>query len=103
MGEIATKREGAKAPTMLSSELDLVLKTARDLFTDDVNEIVVDDKHQYDRLVSFVKMFAHDRLKDIKLYSGEEAIFDAYGIEDEIGRALSRKVPLPSGGALVID
>ncbi len=102
-GEIATKREGAKAPTMLSSELDLVLKTARDLFTDDVDEIVVDDKHQYDRLVSFVEMFAPDRLKDIKLYSGEEAIFDAYGIEDEIGRALSRKVPLPSGGALVID
>jgi ribonuclease G len=102
-GEIATKREGAKAPAMLSSELDLVLKTARDLFTDDVDEIVVDDKHQYDRLVSFVEMFAPDRLKDIKLYSGEEAIFDAYGIEDEIGRALSRKVPLPSGGALVID
>jgi ribonuclease G len=102
-GEIATKREGAKAPTMLSSELDLVLKTARDLFTDDVDEIVIDDKHQYDRLISFVEMFAPDRLKDIKLYSGEEAIFDAYGIEDEIGRALSRKVPLPSGGALVID
>lgn len=102
-GEIATKREGAKAPHMLSSELDLVLKTARDLFTDDVDEIVIDDKHQYDRLTSFVEMFAPDRLKDIKLYSGEEAIFDAYGIEDEIGRALSRKVPLPSGGALVID
>jgi len=102
-GEIATKREGAKAPHMLSSELDLVLKTARDLFTDDVDEIVVDDKHQYDRLISFVEMFAPDRLKDIKLYTGEEAIFDAYGIEDEIGRALSRKVPLPSGGALVID
>ena len=102
-GEIATKREGAKAPHMLSSELDLVLKTARDLFTDDVDEIVVDDKHQYDRLVSFVEMFAPDRLKDIKLYTGEEAIFDAYGIEDEIGRALGRKVPLPSGGALVID
>ncbi|MEO8798498.1 MAG: Rne/Rng family ribonuclease [Polyangiaceae bacterium] len=102
-GEIATKREDARAPSMLSSELDLVLKTARDLFTDEVDEIVIDDRHQYDRLLSFVEMFAPDRLKDITYYSGEEAIFDAYGIEDEIGRALSRKVPLPSGGALVID
>ena len=102
-GEIAKKKEGAKAPNLLSSELDLVLKTARDLFTDEVHQVVIDDKHQYDRLCRFVEMFAPERVKDIIYYSGEEAIFDAYGIEDEIGRALSRKVPLPSGGHLVID
>jgi ribonuclease G len=102
-GEIAKKREGAKAPTLLSSELDLVLKTARDLFTDEVDQIVIDDKHQYDRLCRFVEMFMPERIKDIVLYSGDEPIFDGYGIEDEIGRALSRKVPLPSGGYLIID
>jgi ribonuclease G len=102
-GEIAKKREGAKAPTLLSSELDLVLKTARDLFTDEVDQIVIDDKHQYDRLCHFVEMFMPERMKDIVYYSDSEPIFDAYGIEDEIGRALSRKVPLPSGGHLVID
>jgi ribonuclease G len=102
-GEVAKKREGAKAPTLLSSELDLTLKTARDLFTDEVHQIVIDDKHQYDRLCHFVEMFMPERLKDILYYSGEEPIFDAYGIEDEIARALSRKVPLPSGGHLVID
>jgi ribonuclease G len=102
-GEIAKKREGARAPTQLSSELDLVLKTARDLFTDEVHQVVIDDKHQYDRLCHFVEMFMPERLKDILFYSGEEPIFDAYGIEDEIARALSRKVPLPSGGHLVID
>jgi ribonuclease G len=102
-GEIAKKREGAKAPTLLSSELDLVLKTARDLFTDEVDQIVIDDKHQYDRLCRFVEMFMPERIKDILYYSGDEPIFDAYGIEDEIGRALSRKVPLPSGGHLIID
>ena len=85
------------------TELDLVLKTARDLFTDDIEKIVIDDKEQYTRLVRFVEMFLPDRVKDIELYSGAEPIFDAYGIEDEIGRALSRKVPLPSGGYLVID
>ena len=102
-GEVAKKREGAKAPTLLSSELDLTLKTARDLFTDEVHQIVIDDKHQYDRLCHFVEMFMPERLKDILYYSDEEPIFDAYGIEDEIARALSRKVPLPSGGHLVID
>jgi ribonuclease G len=102
-GEIAKKREGAKAPALLSSELDLVLKTARDLFTDEVDQIVIDDKHQHDRLCRFVEMFMPERIKDILYYSGDEPIFDAYGIEDEIGRALSRKVPLPSGGHLIID
>ncbi len=102
--EIAKKKEeGARAPAILMSELDLVLKTARDLFTDEVHQIVIDDRHQYERLCRFVEMFAPDRLKDIVYYSGDEPIFDAYGIEDEIGRALSRKVPLPSGGYLIID
>ncbi|MCL2779584.1 MAG: Rne/Rng family ribonuclease [Polyangiaceae bacterium] len=102
-GEIAKKRDGKKAPQVLSSELDLVLKVARDLFTDEVHEVVIDDKQQYDRLCRFVEMFAPDRVKDVKLYDEEEPIFDEYGIEDEIGRALARKVPLPSGGYLIID
>jgi ribonuclease G len=102
-GEVAKKREGAKAPTLLSSELDLVLKTARDLFTDEVEQIVIDDRRQYDRLCHFVEMFMPERMKDVIHYGDEEPIFDAYGIEDEIARALSRKVPLPSGGHLVID
>ena len=103
-GEIAKKKETVgKAPAILMNELDLVLKVARDLFTDEVAQVVVDDKNQYDRLCRFVEMFAPDRVKDVVYYSEEEPIFDAYGIEDEIGRALSRKVPLPSGGHLVID
>lgn len=102
-GEVAKKRESARAPNLLSSELDLVLKVARDLFTDEVDEVVIDDKQQYERLCRFVEMFAPERLKHVKLYDEEEPIFDEYGIEDEIQRALSRKVPLPSGGYLIID
>ena len=102
-GEIAKKREGAHSPYVLSSELDLVLKVARDLFTDEVDEVVIDDKQQFERLCRFVEMFAPDRVKDVKFYDEDEPIFDEYGIEDEIQRALSRKVPLPSGGYLIID
>ena len=102
--DVLRKREGgAKAPCMLYSELDLVLKTARDLFTDEIESIVIDDKAEYARLVRFVEMFLPDRVKDVHYYAGDEPIFDAYGIEDEISRALSRKVPLPSGGYLILD
>ncbi|HTQ03943.1 MAG TPA: Rne/Rng family ribonuclease [Polyangiaceae bacterium] len=101
--DVSRKREGAKAPAVLYTELDLVLKTARDLFTDEIETIVIDDKEQYARLVRFVEMFMPARVKDVQLYTGDEPIFDAYGIEDEISRALSRKVQLPSGGYLIID
>ncbi len=102
--EVMKKREtGGKAPTLLYQELDVVLRTARDMFTDDVEKIVIDDKEQYQRLLRFIEMFMPERVKDIELYSGDEPVFDAYGLEDEIARALSRKVPLPSGGYLIID
>jgi ribonuclease G len=102
-GDVAKKRDGVKSPNLLYQELDLVLKTARDSFNDDIEQIVIDDREQYQRLARFVEMFMPERVKDIVLYTGDEPIFDAYGIEDEIGRALSRKVPLPSGGYLIID
>jgi ribonuclease G len=101
--EVCKKREAARSAEVLYTELDLVLKVARDLFTDEVKTIVIDDREQYNRLVRFVEMFLPERVKDIELYTGSEPIFDAYGIEDEIGRALSRKVPLPSGGSLIVD
>jgi ribonuclease G len=101
--EVCKKRETARPAEVLYTELDLVLKVARDLFTDEVKSIVIDDREQYARLVRFVEMFLPERVKDIELYTGSEPIFDAYGIEDEIGRALSRKVPLPSGGSLIVD
>jgi ribonuclease G len=116
-GEIAKKKEEAttpeqgkhhrgrshRAPKLLFQELDVVLRTARDMFTDDVEKIVIDDKEQYQRLLRFIDMFMPERAKDIELYSGDEPIFDAYGLEEEITRAMSRKVPLPSGGYLIID
>jgi ribonuclease G len=101
--DVSRKHETAKAPAVLYSELDLVLKTARDLFTPEIERIVIDGQEQHARLVRFVEMFMPERVNDIELYTEDEPIFDAYGIEDEIGRALSRKVPLSSGGHLIID
>jgi ribonuclease G len=103
-GEVVKKREtGVRAPVCHYTELDLVLKTARDLFTDDIEKIVIDSREEYERLRRFVEIFMPERVDAVELYQGEEPIFDAYGIEDEIQRAQSRKVPLPSGGHLIID
>jgi ribonuclease G len=103
-GEVVKKREaGVRAAACLYTELDLVLKTARDLFTDDIEKIVIDSPEEYHRLRRFVEMFLPERANAVELYEGQEPIFDAYGIEDEIQRAQSRKVPLPSGGYLIID
>ncbi|MFO0645032.1 MAG: Rne/Rng family ribonuclease [Polyangiales bacterium] len=101
--DICKKREGARAPTLLYSELDVVLRTVRDIFGPEVDKIIIDDKDAHGRLVRFVEQFMPDRKDDVELYTGHEPVFDAYGIEDEIGRALSRKVPLKSGGYLIID
>ena len=60
-------------------------------------------REEYERLRRFVEIFMPERVDAIELYQGAEPIFDAYGIEDEIQRAQSRKVPLPSGGHLIID
>jgi len=92
-----------KAPQCVYEELDIVLRTARDLFTEDVDEIVIDCSKAHGRLREFLETFQAERIDDVHLYNGGESLFDAYGIEDELHRALSRKVALPSGGHLVID
>jgi ribonuclease G len=92
-----------KVPALVHEEPDLVIQSARDLFTEDVSEIVVDDRDEYVRVREFLKLFLPERANDVRLYEGREPLFDEYGIEEEITRALSRKVQLPSGGHLVID
>ena len=92
-----------KAPKCVYEELDLVLRAARDLFTEQVDQIVIDCPEAHSRLMVFLETFQKDRMKDVHLYTGGESLYDAHGIEDELHRALARKVALPSGGHIVID
>ncbi len=92
-----------KAPTLLYRDLDIILRTARDMFDEEVSNIVIDDPQEAERLREFLQIFLPHRVVDVELYEGSEPFFDEYGIEDEIARALARKVPLPSGGHLIID
>ncbi len=102
--EVAERQKKARrAPQRLYAELDIVLRTARDLLTDAVSKVIIDEPAEYDRLCAFVSEFMPEKLSCIELYKGAEPIFDEFGIEDEIARSLSRKVPLPSGGYLIMD
>jgi ribonuclease G len=101
-----TVRKSAKAgnrPGLLHPDLDLILRATRDLFAQDVEQLIIDDREEWERVQNFVA--AQDSaLKDrVVLHEGEEPIFDAYGIEEEIKRATARKVWLKSGGYLIID
>ena len=95
--------EQKKAPSLLYEELDLPLRAVRDLLTEGIDEIIVDDDMQYQRIQEFVSKYLPSHTKCVKKYQGLDPIFDAYGIEIEVSRALARKVWLRSGGYLVID
>lgn len=99
------ERRGEKGPTpaMIFEDLDLVLRATRDLFTDEVDGIIADNEEDYERIRRFVKSFAAGEESRVKLHDPREPVFDHYGIEVEIERALERRVWLKSGGYIVID
>jgi ribonuclease G len=101
--DILEKVNRVKAPYLLYEEPDLMLRATRDLFTTDLEKLVIDDKAAFDRVVGFVSHYMPSFTNSVEMYRSEEPIFDAYGIEIEINRALQRKVELPSGGYLIID
>jgi ribonuclease E len=97
------KRDGGPAPAELYTEGDLVTRSVRDVFTSDIDSIVVDDKEVAKRVKEVIKL-ANPRTRNrVELYEGPVPLFHKYGIEREIELMYSRHVPLPSGGSLVID
>ncbi len=92
-----------RAPVLLYRDLDLVLRVVRDNLSPELDRVITDDRAQFDRLQRFVKAFLPDYAEKIELYDGREPIFDGYGIEQEIDRALERQVTLKSGGSLIFD
>lgn len=100
---VAKQQKTKRAPALLYDELDIVCRAARDLFSEDVSKIIIDDPEEHARLTEFVEAFMPERAGDVELYAGSDPIMDAFGLEEEIARALARKVPLPSGGYLIID
>jgi ribonuclease G len=101
--EVVRRAEGGRCPALIYNDLDLLLRTVRDLFTADVAKLIIDSRSEYDRVKKFIAAMMPDFSGVIELYEGNDPIFDGFGIEIEIDRALERKVWLKSGGYLIVD
>jgi ribonuclease G len=100
---INRRRARAGVPSLLHQDLSVSLRAVRDFFTREVDHLVIDCKAEYDRVVDFVSSFMPSLLPCVELYHGGEPIFDAYGVEPTLTRAMGKKVWLKSGGYIVIE
>ncbi len=90
-------------PSLVYEDLDITLRAVRDLFSGDVQRLVVDSRPAYERILKFLETFAANLRPKVELYTEPQPIFDAFGIEIEMSRALGKKVWLKSGGYIVIE
>ncbi|MCD6008309.1 ribonuclease G [Halomonas sp. IOP_31] len=93
----------AAAPSRLYDDLPLYIRTLRDVMRDDIEKVRIDSRENYQRLIEFAEEFMPNVVERVEYYPGERPIFDLFSVEDEIHKALGRKVQLKSGGYLVID
>jgi len=100
---IAAKIANAQPMTFIHKDLPLSVRTLRDLYKEGIERVRVDSKETYQRLIEFAEIFVPDIVPVIEHYSGECPLFDIYSVEDEIQKALERRVGLKSGGHLVFD
>lgn len=100
---IQKKKDKVHAPALIHSEFDLVLRSLRDFMNQNVDRLIIDSHAEWMRLREFASVYFPRVAEKIELYDGDEPIFDAFGIEVDLDRALERKVWLKSGGYIVID
>jgi ribonuclease G len=101
--EIQRRREGERTPAVLFREESLVTKLLRDLLTEQFSAIRIDDEAEHKRVMGFISRFAPNMAGRVKRYTKEYPIFEEYGVQSEIDKALRSKVWLKSGGYIVIN
>jgi ribonuclease G len=92
-----------KAPALIHAEVGMTLGLIRDLFSTDVDLLTIDARDEHKEINSYLRNLAPELRSRVKLYQGAAPIFEAYGIEEEIEKAISRKVWLKKGGYITID
>ena len=100
---IQEKSKTVSPPALLYQDLNLSTRVLRDMSNDETDRILIDSRETHQKLQAFAQDYMLNVVERIQHYSGERPLFDLYGIEDEIERALARRVPLKSGGYLIID
>jgi Rne/Rng family ribonuclease len=101
--EIKEKSEDRKPPALLHRDLNLVERILRDYVSDDFTAIWIDSEEEYGKVVEFVSRFQPRLVNRVKLYTKEQPIFEEFGIQHELDKALRAKVWLKSGGYIVIN
>ena len=101
--DIEAKSKTSTPPTMLYGEPDISIKVVRDIFNEDTNKLVVSGEDAWDTVEQYVKYVAPDLADRLEKYVGTQDAFTHYRVDEQISKALDRKVYLPSGGSLVID
>jgi len=101
--DIQDRAARAPVPSLVYEDLDITLRSVRDLFSHEVDRLVVDDQRTYERIIDFLDTFAPRLKSRVYKYEGEAPIFDAYGVEIDAVHALGKKVWLKSGGYIVIE
>jgi ribonuclease G len=101
--QISQQNPDKGAPCLIHSDLDVTSKVLRDILTEDMSRIIVDSAVGHRKIVSFLDTFMPGHPFQVELYREDEPIFDAFGLEVEISRALGRKVWLKSGGYIIIE
>lgn len=100
---ISKRVREVQSPAVIYQESDLVLRTIRDIFTKDIEELIVDEPDAMKRAKEFLAEVMPRFAERVKLYDSPEPLFHRFGVEEQIERLYDRRVPLPSGGSIVID
>ena len=100
---ISEAAESASAPALLRSEPDLAIKVVRDIFNEDFASMVISGNDAYKEVSEYVAAVAPDMTARVQKWTGKDDVFAAHRIDEQLTKALDRKVWLPSGGSLVID
>jgi ribonuclease E len=101
--DIHKKAGSASAPALLYGEPDLTIRVVRDIFNEDFSKLVVFGEDAWDTVEAYISHVAPDLVPRLEKWTGTEDVLTAYRIDEQIAKALDRKVWLPSGGSLVID
>jgi ribonuclease G len=101
--EIKQRSDNAKAPALIYHDLNLIERILRDQVSDNFSTIWVDSESEYERIVRFLNRFQPSLVRRVKLYTKDTPLFEQFGIQEEISKALKSKVWLKSGGSIVIN
>ncbi len=101
--QIQARFEQAQPPAVLHEEMDLTFRVVRDLLSPEVDEFVVDDRAGWDKCLGYVRALVPSLEARVQLYTERAPVFDHFGVEKDIEKALRRRVWLKSGGYIVID